>query len=221
MTAKALLTVAAAGGALLIASPAIAQIDFVERTFGATHLGAQSGNGGLTVGLAPTGEITVLSWPSPSFHDHVEYLTAGGADARTLPHFGADDSDGVFAGLWVEIDGGEPQLTWLRDDPWTQEQLYASDHSAAIEHRYRHDALGLKVTEWTAIDADRDVLLRRALIERAPQSLVTRAWYVLYENLAPATAEPDDLTITRMPDDANRGKFRKYEKDEMSRRRKS
>lgn len=26
---------------------------------------------------------------------------------------------------------------------------------------------------------------------------------------------------TRMPDDANRGKFRKYEKDEMSRRRKS
>ncbi len=188
--------------AALSASPAAAQIDFVEQTFGATHLGAQSGNGGLTVGLAPTGEITVLSWPSPSFHDQVEYLTAAGEDARALPHFGADDSDGVFAGLWVEIEGAEPVLTWLRDAPWSQEQLYASDHSAAIENRYRHDALGLKVTEWTAVDGQRDVLLRRARVERSPESMVTRVWYVVYENLAPATEEPDDLTITRMPDDA-------------------
>ncbi len=189
-------------GALLSASPAVAQIDFVEQTFGATNLGAQSGNGGLTVGLASTGEITVLSWPSPSFHDHVEYLTASGPDARTLPHFGADDSDGMFAGLWVEIDGGEPVLTWLRDAPWSQEQHYLSDHSAAIENRHRHEDLGLKVTEWTAVDANRDVLLRRARVERSPESNVTRAWYVLYENLAPATEEPEDLTVTRMPDDA-------------------
>ena len=195
------LILGAASVAMLTAAPAQAQIDFVERTFGATNLGAQTGNGGLTAGLAATGEITVLSWPSPSFHDHVEYLTAGGADARTLPHFGADDSDGVFAGLWVERDGAL-ELTWLRDAPWSQEQVYASDTSEAIENRYRHDALGLKVTEWTAVDGARDALLRRALIERAPESQVTRAWYVLYENLAPATAEPEDLTITRTPDDA-------------------
>lgn len=192
----------AATAALLLATPAFGQIDFVERTFGATHLGAQTGNSGLTAGLAPTGEITVLSWPSPSFHDHVEYLTSNSEDARTLPHFGADDSDGVFAGLWVQVDGEQPVLTWLRDDPWSQEQVYASDTSEAVENRYRHDALGLKVTEWTFVDGERDALLRRALIERSPESMVTGAWYVLYENLAPATEEPEDLTITRMPDDA-------------------
>ena len=193
---------AALTGAVLAAAPASAQIDFVERTFGATHLAAQTGNGGLTAGLAPTGEITVLSWPSPSFHDHVEYLTSNAEDARERPHFGADDSDGLFAGLWVELDGDPPVLTWLRDDPWTQDQTYSSDHGEAVVNRYRHDAFGLKVTEWTAVDGARDALMRRAWIERAPESPVTRAWYVLYENLAPATEEPEDLTITRMPDDA-------------------
>ena len=45
---------------LLLASPAAAQIDRVEHQLGATNLGAQSGNGGLTLGLAPAGEVTVL-----------------------------------------------------------------------------------------------------------------------------------------------------------------
>jgi hypothetical protein len=178
-----------AGLMMATASPSQAQTpwDRNEHLLGATYLSAQSGNGRLTVGVGPLGEVAVLSWPSPSYFDQVDFETDASEDAREQPFFGALESEGIFGGLRVTFDDGTDAFTWLRDPAWTQAQRYASDTSAAVEHTSRSDALGLTVTQWTTVADDRDVVLRRTRVERDSASSVASVSYVLYANLAPTT----------------------------------
>lgn len=196
MRAGALLLAAA-----LIAAAGVAQahdIDRIEHLFGATHVTAQTGNGGLSVGVAPRGEVTVLSWPSPTFFDQVDYQTSNATDARELPFFGAEADQGVFSGLWIEVDGEEPQLLWLRDDLFEVQQSYRTETSAAVVTLSRSEALGLSIAETIFVDLEQDALHRRAVVKRDEGSPVTAARYVLYADLAPATAKPDDLATTSL-----------------------
>lgn len=171
----------------LVAPDAAALVpwDLNEHRLGATYLSAQSGNGNLTVGVAPLGEVTVLSWPSPSYFDHVAFETEASDTARDLQYFGAHETEGVFGGLRVTTAAGDT-FTWLRDAAWSHQQRYASDTSAAVEHVATNAFLGLTVTQWTTVDPERDVVLRRTLVERDDLSDVTAVRYVLYANLAPS-----------------------------------
>ncbi len=186
-TARACAALAAlAGGALVVVPDASALVpwDRNEHLLGATYLSAQSGNGRLTVGVAPRGEVSVLSWPSPSYFDHVDFETEASDEARALQYFGAEQTEGVFGGLRVTTSAGE-SFTWLRDAAWSQELRYASDTSAAVEVVARNEVLGLTVTQWTTVDSERDVVLRRTLVEADEGADVTAVSYVLYANLAP------------------------------------
>src|SRR5438067_12842002 len=106
---------------LLALAPAAARADddiaAFEHIFGATDVNAAIGNGGATAGISSQGELTVLRWPSPSYFQHVDFSTAAGEGNRQLPHFGARDNQGSFAGVY--LDG---QFLWARDDGWTAEQ---------------------------------------------------------------------------------------------------
>ncbi len=187
--------------AFALLAPVAAQahdIDRIEHLFGATHVTAQSGNGGLSVGVAPTGEVTVLSWPSPTFYDQLDYQTSADEDAREQPFFGADADQGMFAGLWIEVDGGEPELIWLRDARFEVQQSYLTEVSAAVVTLSRSEELGLAVVETLFVDLEQDALHRRAVIKRDADSPVTAASYVLYEDLAPATSKPDDLATSSL-----------------------
>lgn len=197
MTALRLLL---AGLTLAFAAPAAAHdIDIQEHRFGATNVNAQTGNGGLSVGVSGRGELTVLSWPSPTFYDQLDYETSGDDDARDLPRFGADEDMGVFAGLWVETaDGAE--LTWFRDAGWTVEQSYLTEVSGAVQTLARHDSYGLTVNEIQFVDRERDALVRRARVRRDEGSAIVDAAYVLYENAAPAATKPADLATAPLTD---------------------
>ncbi len=179
--------------ALLVPATAAAQaIDRIEHTFGATAMTAMSGNGGLSVGLSERGEITVLSWPSPSFHDHVDHTTAAGEDARELPRFGAEADRGVFTGIAFD-DGSGSTVSWVRDAEWEHEQSYLDDTSAFIRQGARHATNGISVFEVTGADRDRDVLLRRTTVQRADDSPLERVTLLAYSNLAPQLQRPADL----------------------------
>ena len=65
------------------------QVDVLEHVEGATHMSAIAGDGGLSVGLAPTGTVTQLLWPSPLGTPQLQYETEASSNARTLPRFGA------------------------------------------------------------------------------------------------------------------------------------
>jgi len=159
--------------------------DFQENLFGATNLHAQAGNGGLTAGFAATGELTVLSWPSPSYHDHVDYKTSTDEDARQQPYFGALANEGVFAGIYYEGRDGEG-IAWLRDAPFVTSQRYLHDRSGVVLTEHRSDELGLTVFAESLVLPSADVLAMRYVVARDADSLVGRVHLVLYENLAPA-----------------------------------
>src|SRR3954451_19759011 len=90
---------------LLVVVPSVAfaedDIAQFEHIFGATDINGAIGNGGATAGFSAQGELTVLRWPSPSYYQHVDFMTSTLAEARTLPHFGAADNAGSFAGVYV------------------------------------------------------------------------------------------------------------------------
>jgi len=167
---------------------ALAQWDFQERYFGATNVNAQAGNGGLTAGFASTGELTVLGWPSPSFYDQLDYQTSSEEDAREQPHFGADPSEGAFAGIWYESEHNSAML-WLRDAPFQTEQTYLHDGSAVVLTTHRAEGIGLTVTAEALVRTDRDVLAWRYRVERADHSPVQRIALVFYENFAPCVTK--------------------------------
>ncbi len=157
-----------------------------EELFGATATHAQTGNGGLTVGVAETGDLTTFSWPSPSYYDQLDYRTASGEGASLLPRMGAAENDGVFAGLWYARATGESGMTWFRDSPWENRQSYQSDTSAVVETVFRNDELGLSVTQRDVVGMSADVLARQFAVERDEGSDVLTIRLIHYLNLAPS-----------------------------------
>ncbi len=191
-------------------------VDTQEHRFGATNVNAQSGNGGLSVGVSARGEVTVLSWPSPTFYDQVDYETSNDDDARLQPRLGADEDMGIFGGFQVGVDGEPDRLTWLRDDEWTTTQAYASDTSGAVVTTSRHDDLGLTVTETLFVDGARDALLRRTTVAVDADSSVVSLRYLLYENAAPTATKPDDLATHPLTGFDDRNDFLAYWDPEAS-----
>lgn len=158
-----------------------------EREFvsGPTNINAAVGNGGLSAALSGRGEVTVLRWPSPSYHDQLNYRTAIlTPGARDLPRMGAEENMGVFAGLVCGRRGGT-EVTWLRDDPWESVQTYLSDASNTVCTRHRRPDLGLEVRSLAWVLPDRDVLALRCEVRREEGSDVDAASLLLFENLAP------------------------------------
>jgi len=95
-----------------------------EALYGATNINGEVGNGGLSAGISQYGTITVLRWPSPSYYDQLNYKTAKHgltptSSARTLPHFGAANNMGSFAGLYFPAGTPIPGMIWLRDPTFT------------------------------------------------------------------------------------------------------
>src|SRR5690349_10038118 len=100
------------------ASPAGADppspIDMQEHIFGASNTNAVAGHGALTAGISADGDVTVLSWPSPSFTDQLAYIAGNDLAVRDSPHLGADDGMGSYLGLLVTTAQGT-SIAWLRD----------------------------------------------------------------------------------------------------------
>ena len=51
-------------------------VDIVEHIFGASNTNAVAGHGGLTAGFSADGDLTLLSWPGPTFADQLAYLSS-------------------------------------------------------------------------------------------------------------------------------------------------
>src|SRR5690606_9807033 len=82
----------------------------IENLYGPTPVTGVSGNGSLSIAVNNEGTLTGLKWPSPSFYDHVKYLTT----ARDEERWGALENEGVFSGI-IWKTNGEQKFFWLRD----------------------------------------------------------------------------------------------------------
>jgi hypothetical protein len=189
----------AVAGSLGLSAPSSAQtgIDAQENVFGATNVNAVTGHGRLTAGVSRDGDLTVLSWPSPSYSDQLGYLTSNDFDARSQPRFGAAEGAGVFVGLRCEAGGSQPEVTWLRDrTAWTIEQDYGPDDGPHPHTRFRNDTLGLSVEVVDAIAPQSDTWVRRVEVTRDAQSPVQQAWLLTVANLSP---QPTESRVAELP----------------------
>ncbi|MBW2523467.1 MAG: hypothetical protein JRI23_04805 [Deltaproteobacteria bacterium] len=176
-------------------------LDMVEHILGTSNVNAITGHGRLTVGVSRDGDLSVLSWPNPSYCDQLGYISSNALDARSQPRFGAPEGAGVFLGLIVE-QATERQLTWLRDrSRWSIEQSYGPTDGPNVHTAYQSTELGLRVTVVDAVkpqaaDARGDVMVRQVLVERSPSSAVDQAWLLTYANLSPL---PPNSRVAMLP----------------------
>jgi hypothetical protein len=186
--------------ALLSPAHAATTIDGGEHTFGATNINAVTGHGQLAEGVSADGDVTVLSWPSPSYADQLGYISSNAIDARSLPRFGAPEGAGLFLGLLIETDGGGREVSWLRDrSRWQIAQSYGDDDGPNIVTRHTSADLGLTVTVTDAVRPPAgaaDVLVRQVTVARASGSPVQGAWLLTYANLSPT---PPNSRLPEVP----------------------
>jgi len=167
-------------------------VDMTEHVFGASNTNAVTGHGGLTAGISVDGDVTVLSWPGPSFTDQLAYISGNDLNVRDEPHLGADDGMGSYIGLYITTAQGTV-LAWLRDPTaFAHSQRYTQPDGPVVETTFTSGAFGLTVVLTDIVSPDVDVLTRRVVVTRALGSPVTAASLVLYENLSP--------TLSRIPE---------------------
>jgi hypothetical protein len=170
-------------------------VDIVEHMLGASNTNAVAGHGGLTVGISVDGDLTVLSWPSPSFADHLSYLASNDLQVRDEPHLGADDGMGSYVGLQVTTAQGT-SLVWLRDaTAFTHTQQYTTPDAPVPQTTFTSASLGLTVVLTDVVSPDVDLLTRRVVVTRGSGSPVTAANLVVYENLSPCLSEIPQIPL--------------------------
>src|SRR5262249_52957069 len=127
-------------------------IDVVEHLLGATNVQAITGHGRMAAGISADGDLTVLSWPTPSFADQLAYISSNAVDARSRPLLGAQEGAGLFLGLLLELADTSRQVVWLRDRTiFTVTQSYGPEDGGNVETRFVSPELGLTVTLTDAI----------------------------------------------------------------------
>jgi hypothetical protein len=166
------------------ASAAPSLIDLTEHIFGATNVNAVVGSGGLTAGISVDGDLTMLSWPGPTFANQMLYLSSNALDARSEPYFGALDGMGSYLGLLITTSSGT-ELVWLRDASFSHTQSYTQPDAPVVATTFRREDLGLTVVLTDIVSPTVDLLTRRLVLTRSPGSPVTGAQLVLYENISP------------------------------------
>lgn len=171
-------------------------IDAQENVFGATNVNAVVGHGRLTAGVSRDGDLTVLSWPSPSYNDQLAYRSSNALDARSQPRFGALEGAGMFLGLRCDRSDGTTVVTWLRNDDWTREQDYGSEDGPHPHTRFANEGLGLSAELVDAIDPVHDTMVRVLTVRRDPSSLVEQVWLLTYANFSPL---PPNSRVPALP----------------------
>lgn len=179
---------------------AYTRIDGIEHIFGATNVNAITGHGRMSVGVSKDGDVTVLTWPSPSGTDQLGYLSSNAIEARSMPRLGAPESAGMFFGLLLEHEG-ECEVTWLRDPVrWRIEQSYGAEDGPNVVTTYADNDpesdLSVEVTDAVSPSDSSDVLVRSVRITRGPGSTVSAAWLLTYANLSP---QPPNSRIAELP----------------------
>ena len=88
-------------------------LDMVEHILGTSNVNAITGHGRMAVGVSRDGDVSVLSWPNPSFCDPLGNISSNAIDARDQPRFGAPEGAGIFLG-WPTISmyTTSPGRTW-------------------------------------------------------------------------------------------------------------
>src|SRR5262249_37469217 len=83
---------------------------------------------------------------------------------------------------------GRRGFSWLRDDGWSHVQHYSADTSDVLVDEAVNATLGLRVTAWSYVLPDRNVLVDHYEVRRERGSPVSGGTLIFYTNLQPTLA---------------------------------
>ena len=176
---------------------------FIELGLGTTNSETTVGNGGLTAGVSKDGDLTMISWPSPSYFDHMHYMTTNAPEARTLPRFGALERMGAFAALAFERTGQSTvEVSELRSADWDITADFLGEDTGIIETTFDNTDLGITIRQIDIVPSDHDVFIRRFLVERTTDSPVESASIIGYSNLSPNLSKAPQVAVWQREKDA-------------------
>ena len=164
-----------------------------ENLFGATNIYGHVGNSSVAAGFSEQGEMTVFHWPSPSYFEHLCYLSSNVENARELPYLGAHPAMGSFAGMAVN-EGKGWEVYWFRDEPFEAKMAYLTEDSNVLKVSYISLALGVEVTHTAFVHPDQDTLSQRFAFSVSPDKADAEYRFLFYENFSPS-----DKTIPMAP----------------------
>lgn len=168
----------------------------IEAFFGASNITAVTGNGRLTAAVSPEGDLSVLSWPSPSYFDHLQYVASNQKEVRNLRRAGALNGMGIHSGLVLEFDSGSQEVTWLNDlSSWSAGTSYSAVDGLVVETRFENPDVGLIVVQRDFVWNSRDVLYRHYEVELTPGSDIVSVGLLGYSNLSPSQTKLAEMPI--------------------------
>lgn len=151
-------------------------------TFGPPVASATIGTGGITEGVDRAGRLTVLGWPGPGHHDHVNFVHS----TRGYPNGGAPANAGSFGGIAVDDTGSwlTPQNGWR-----PASQAYAEPDTETIVTVLENPDLGLEVELRDVVDPDDSLVARNFCFrEMGAQGCdPTLGTFAYYANMNPTT----------------------------------
>ena len=180
-------------------APPVAPIDLIERLFGASNVAWVTGNGGLTIGLSPLGDASVVSWPSPSYTDQLLHLGSNAPDVRMQRSFAAHPAMGAFVGVRVHYRDGHSVVAFPRSD-WTITQR-RDDMPVVLTHMVPTSAIGVTVDVRDWVERDRDAWVRDVTVTKTRDD-VTGVDVLGYWNLSPTLSRVPQLPIADWAMDA-------------------
>lgn len=153
----------------------LVQCDFRSESMGGgTNAIGALGNGRLTVGISPWSEVIYFRWPTPSYYDHLRYLTQAhgligtfflkdvrwGKNARSLDWRRYGRPYEVYPGLGAR--GGiffqQGILNWFGDETWTSSRQYYPEGGPILCTQLLQKSIQVKVCQW--VDWHSDLLVQ-------------------------------------------------------------
>lgn len=143
------------------------------------------GNGALTAGIRRDSGLCILSWPYPSNHDQLDYISFDVLNGTIDPvPEGRPYRKNMGSFLGVRVDGA---ISWLTDGSWQSTQRYLSNETAVLVTQCRNEELGIAVEVTDLVLTDSDVMARDFRVTNTGPA--RRIELVYYENLNPTMAE--------------------------------
>lgn len=183
---------------------------FSETVGGGSNTVGALGNGRLTVGISPWGELVYYRWPTPSHYDHLRYVTKSysmlsgllkvknvryGGDAPCIDWKKYGRPYEKYSGLGAKagIFTKKGQMLWMDDPVWNSKRSYTPEWSDLLttelknNEKQTEEKISFKTRQW--VDVEKDLLIQNFVIN--PSNVES---FFYYGTFAPWMTNPTSIT---------------------------
>ncbi len=153
-----------------------------DQILGSVTLAGVVGNSNLTGGFTERGKMSILTWPSPSYNDHVDFLGVKQKNGGFEPK----PEMGVFSGIYLDE---RDTMSWFWENDWKKTHRYKNSSPEVFLTVFENPELGMKVTSHSFVLPEDNVLVRNYELEKNKNSQIENFTMLSYSNFHPTTGK--------------------------------